>query len=398
MATTDTVSMDEAAGQFTIQSLTIEDAELVEFLSQYEAHEQSKVVSEAVTIGMRAMQLLDTSKDLEFIERRLGKLEDDLSNDVEEFQEELEGKLGSNGDLQEAFDEHLGEKGVLAKRLEAAFDEDGPFVKRLNDELGEDGERIQAALDPDKDGTPINRLEKRIKEEIESVREKIVEEEAEADIRSRTYLKGGDFEDSVEQILAEIVRQTPNNVEYTGDKKGELGREVGDFVVRLADTGQNIVVETKTESYSTQKIKDEMEDAIQNRDAAYGIFITDTLENLPRTKTGWFHEFAEQNTIVVALSEMGEEDIEPGYLRIAFNWARMRTVQSYAELGEGFDPEKLQSELNDIEGEISRFKSIRGQCTEIRKSRERIEETLTEIERNIQQGLGSIEAELIKAE
>jgi len=55
--------------------------------------------------------------------------------------------------------------------------------------------------------------------------------------RSRTYLKGGDFEDSLQQILDEIVRQTPNNVEYTGDKTGQIGRDVGDFVVQLADTG-----------------------------------------------------------------------------------------------------------------------------------------------------------------
>jgi hypothetical protein len=95
-----------------------------------------------------------------------------------------------------------------------------------------------------------------------------------------------------------------------------MGRDVGDFVVSLADTDQNIVVEAKTESYSTQNIKDEMEEALQNRDAPYGLFVTDSLDNLPRTKTGWFHEFPEQNAVVVAMSETSEEDIEPGYLRI----------------------------------------------------------------------------------
>lgn len=135
---------------------------------------------------------------------------------------------------------------------------------------------------------------------------------------------------------------------------------VGDFVVNMADTGQNIVVEAETESYSVQKIKDEMEKAVQNRDAAYGLFVTDSLENLPRTKTAWFHEFPEQNTVVVAMSETGEEEIEAGYLRITFNWARIRAVQAYAEVGSGFDPEELRSELTGIEEDIGRFKKIRG--------------------------------------
>jgi 16S rRNA C1402 (ribose-2'-O) methylase RsmI len=66
-------------------------------------------------------------------------------------------------------------------------------------------------------------------------------------------------------------------------------------------------------------------------------------------------------------------------------------------LGSGFDPEELQSELNEIEEDITRFQTVQGQCTEIRKSRERIEETLDRIESDIQNRLTVIEAELTKA-
>ncbi|WP_254821943.1 hypothetical protein [Haloglomus halophilum] len=397
MSTVGSVSIDEAGGSVTIDSLQIEDEELCEFLLQHEESEYPEKVSQALTIGMKTMQLMDTSQEVEYVERRLSNLEDSLTAQVEAFQDELQRKLGDDGELHQALDEHMGEEGTLESRIEAAFDDDGPFVERLNEELGEDGERIQAALDPDKEGSPTHRLEQRLKNEIESIRDKIVEEETEADLRSRTYLKGGDFEDSVHDILNEIVRQTPNNVEFTGDTTGETGREVGDFVFNLADTDQKIAVEAKTEYYPTQDIKDEMEAAIQNRDAAYGVFVTDTLENLPSTKTGWFHEFPDQNTVVVALSETAEDEIEPGYLRIAMSWARMRAVQAHAEVGSDFDPEDLRAELNEIESDLDRFKAIRGQCTEIKNSRERIETTLSEIERDITARLGTIEAELSKA-
>lgn len=398
MSVTDSVSLDKSENSLTIESLEIEDKELVEFLNQYDSSEHANIVSEALTIGMRTMQLMDTSQDVEYVERRLGELEDELTEEVGTFQEELNEKLGDDGELQETLEDHVGENGTLEQRIEAAFGDDGAFAERLDEELGENGERIQSALNIDNDDSPIYRLEQRLKDEIDSIREKVVEEEAEAELRSQTYLKGGDFEDTVQQVLEEIVRQTPNNVRFTGDTTGEMGRDVGDFVVDLADTGQNIVVEAKTESYSTQSIKDEMQEALQNRDADYGIFVTDTLENLPRTKTGWFHEFPDQNAVIVAMSETAEKDIEPGYLRIAFHWARMRAVQAYAEMGDGFEPEELRSELTEIEEDIGRFKTVRGQCTEIRKSRERIEETLDDIEQSIKNRIAAIEAELTKAD
>ncbi len=398
MAVTSSVSIDESTDTINIESLQITDQEIVEFLSEYESDERDAVVSEALSIGVKAMQLMDTSQDVEYVERRLGELEDGLTEEVETFQEEIEETVGDDGTLPQTLEEYLGEEGTLEQRIEAAFEEDGPFVDRLDEELGKDGERIQAALDPDRDGTPTNRLETRLTEEIQDLREKIVEEETEEKLRQRTYLKGGDFEDTVQGILEDIVRQTPNNVAYTGETTGAAGRDVGDFVVSLADTGQDIVIEAKTENYSTQNIKEEMEEAIQNRDADYGVFVTDTLENLPRTKTGWFHEYSDQNTVVVAMSETEEADIDAGYLRIAFNWARMRAVEAYAEVDDGVDAEMVQSELSEIESEINRFQTIRAQCTEISKSRERIEETLRDIENDVKKRLTAIEAELVKGE
>lgn len=398
MSSIDTVSIDEGMGSLTIESLTIEDEDLIRFVSQYEEERRVEIVSEAVILGMRTMQLMDTSQEVEFVERRLGQLEDELTNDVEAFQEDLEDKIGKDGDLQAILEEHIGEDGELERRLEAAFDEDGPFVQRLDDELGEDGERIKRALDPDEEGTPTHRLEQRISKQIQDLREKLVEEETEKELRGRTYLKGGDFEDTVQEILNEVVRQTPNNVEFTGDTRGESGRDVGDFVVSIAETGQNIVVEAKTEKYGTKDIKKEMEEAIQNRDADFGIFVTDTLENLPRTKTGWFHEFPDHNTVVVAMSETDDEELEPGYLRIAYNWARLRAIQTYADVDSGFDPDQLRTEIKEIEESIGRFKTVRGRCTEIRKSREKIEGVLDEIEQDITRRVARIEAELVKAE
>ncbi|QCC51421.1 hypothetical protein DV733_09280 [Halapricum salinum] len=391
-----TVSVQE--DRVVIENAEIEDSEVVDHFTDIDPDERGEALKRALRVGVVTLELAETSGEEEYVERRFEELRRDLETEIDRIEDQVEEKFGDNGHVPQTLETHFGDDGKLREHIEDAFGEDGVFVERLDKELGEDGERIRKALDPDNEGSPTYRLEQRLKDEIESIKEQVIEEEKESEMRSQTYFKGGDFEDSLHQILEEIVRQTPNNVEFTGDTPGEIGRDVGDFVITLADTGQNIVVEAKTESYSLQDIKDEMEEAMQNRDAAYGLFVTDTLANLPRTKTGWFHEFPEQNTVVVAMSETDDQDLEPGYLRIAFNWARMRSVQAYAEFDSDFDPEELRSELSEIEEDISQFKTIRGQCTEIRKSRERIEETLDNIEQSIKNRLAEIEAQLTKAD
>lgn len=243
MSAAGSVTIDEDGTSITIESLSIEDPELVSFISEYEADQRTETITEALTIGVKTMRLMDTSQDVQYVEQRLSDLEDELTSEVEEFQAELKDKVGDGGELQEALDKHVGENGTLEERIEAAFGEEGPFVERLDDELGADGERIRAALDPDEEGTPLNRVQSRIEDKINSIRDQVVEAETREELRGRTYLKGGDFEDSIQDILSEIVRQTSNNVEFTGDTKGEMDREVGDFVVDLAETGQQIVVE-----------------------------------------------------------------------------------------------------------------------------------------------------------
>jgi hypothetical protein len=59
------------------------------------------------------------------------------------------------------------------------------------------------------------------------------------------------------------------------------------------------------------------------------------------------------NTVVVATRETDDEGTEPGYLRIAFNWARMRAIQAHADLGSSFGPEELQSQISEIEEDLT---------------------------------------------
>ena len=396
MAQVQEVSIDSDAALLTIHELEIHDEDVVAFLTDQSPTERKESVRRAIQVGITAMKLMDTTQDIEFVERRLSDLENDLGKEVDDFKEELEEKVGDDGHLQSVLDEHVGDDGKLWEQIEEAFDEDGPLQERLDEELGENGKKIRSALDPDVEGTPTNRLLTTIERKFESLHEKLGEEDTRKEIRGETYYKGEDFEDPLENILEDMVRQTNATVEYTGDTEGALeGRDVGDFVIELAETDQRIAIEAKTKYQSTSDIKDEMADAIPNREADFGIYVVDQLENVPEKKVGWFEEI-DNEFVVIALSEDDEDEVEPGYLRIAYNWARLRALQSHADVGEEFDAEKLQSELDEIEESVARFSTIKGHCTEIGKSKNRIEEELSEIERDVKERLGEISAELHK--
>jgi hypothetical protein len=147
-------------------------------------------------------------------------MQTELGSELDDVQTDLEAKFGDEGRVSRILDSHFGDDGSLRRQFEEAFGEDGIFTKRLDEELGQDGERIQEALDPDRDGSPTQRLEHRIKAEIRDLRYELFEEETEEGIKQRTTLKGGDFEDVVEDILDNLSTKPRTHSRRRQMKKG----------------------------------------------------------------------------------------------------------------------------------------------------------------------------------
>ncbi|WP_424005612.1 hypothetical protein ACOZ4I_20325 (plasmid) [Haloarcula salina] len=382
-----------------ITEFDITDSTVVKYLKQFDNGENREdALLRALRIGVTTMELAETSQQEEFVERKFAEMQRDLQEEITRVEDEVEDKFGDDGHVPQIFEKHLGQNGNLKQHIEEAFSEDGPFTERLDEELGEDGERIQQALDPDTEGTPTYRLKRTLQDQIQDLRDKIEEqataEQTEEEIRQRTTLKGDDFEDTVEEMLSNLVYNTSNEVEYTGDTIGEIsGRKVGDFVITLNDTGQRIVVEAKSDSgYSQRAIKEELADAVENRDADYGIIVFECESYIP-SKVGYFHEF-DSERLSVTLKETEEDDIEPGFLRIAYNWARTRAVQGYVDSGTAFDPEAIQNAVSEVSDSIDRFSTIRKKTTSIRKTANQIDEELEEIEGEVKSELADIRTEI----
>jgi len=395
MATEHSSAVEIHDDRAVIDNLDITDHDVVEYLRDFDSpDEREEALRRALRIGVTTMDLSNTSEQEEYVERKFTEMQQEFEREIERIEEEVQEKFGEEGEVPRVFEDHLGEEGSLWRQIEEAFAEDGPFKERLDEELGEDGEKIQKALDPDVEGTPTYRLKQTIQDQIDSLRDKIEEKETEESIRRKTTLKGDDFEDTVENILTDLVYGTSHEMEYTGETEGEItNRKVGDFVITLNDTGQRIVVEAKSDKgYSQPDIKEELEDAIENRDADYAIIVFECESYIP-DKVGYFHEF-DNKRLSVALRENEDDDIEPGFLRIAHNWAQTRVVQNYVSADTAFDPETLQNSVDEISDLVGRFSTIRRKTKSIRGTANEIDEELEDIENEVKSELADIRAEM----
>lgn len=393
MATAATCALDSDTDTLHIEDLTIHDGELVAFLEEFDEERREQAVTECLKIGAKTLQLAETATEMEYVKREFEGMQTEVEGEIESLHDELERTFGEDGTVTGVLDRYLGDNGRLNAELEAVFDDDGLFVDRLDDELGENGERIQEALDPDREGTPTFRLKQTLKEELNGIRDQLLEEEAQAEVRGNTTLKGEDFETDVEGLLDEWVYGTQHTHSFTGGTEGALsGRTVGDFVLELGDIGQRIVIEAKSDqSYSEPKIKAEMSEALENREADYGIFLCECEEYVPK-KIGYLQEY--EDFVVVCVSRDDDDEIDPRLFHIGLNWACMRAAEAGMGAGEEIDPAIIQTNIEEARAAVERFSTIKSKCTTIKKNANAIEETLDEIATQVQRQLADVEVEL----
>jgi len=250
--------------------------------------------------------------------------------------------------------------------------EDGDVPEYVDDHFGENGKLVSEVFDPDDDDTPIGRLRTKINSEIQQLRTDLEVAEKEEEMVESTRLKGEQFEEDLYDLLARIASTTGDRIEQTGEKSGLLGdSKKGDFVIDLNGTPTKIAVEAKDTYYSQPKIEEEMEEAIENRGASYGLFVARSIDNVPN-HVGWFNEY-NQNQLVIALSDGEDEAMADELLNIGYNWARMRVLEQQAMTGDEFDSSAINEEIDSAERNLKSFQNIKRKCTSIRDTADEIE-------------------------
>lgn len=332
----------------TFNDLTIINKDLASYLE--ESDDRVETLINILDVGVKTLNSLKNSIERDFTKQTFETISTEMKKNL--FQ--------SIEDLGDEFDKYFKEDGEFVtelnmnkkKMVEELNEELKNFIDPKNSESAlsklteiletEEGKVLNAfekALNPENSESQIfqlkNKLEKKITEEVKTLSddiEKILHElkidKATKDIKEKSTAKGATHEDNVQQALSEIA--VGDVVERTGEIVGLVPKsKVGDHVVKLNSNIKvgdlKIVFESKSANTynSSSAIIKELDTAIKNRDADFGIFVFDSYERYDKVSTQPFALLSENMAITVLNEEVGTLP-----LKIAFIWAKTLLMKS----------------------------------------------------------------------
>ncbi|MHA2263635.1 MAG: hypothetical protein ACXAEN_14665 [Candidatus Thorarchaeota archaeon] len=351
-----------------IEELKLRNDTIYKFFEDIDEKEREEALRKVLLIGCVAMRKMAVAEDMDYIEKELSRFMSKMTQDVDGmFNIEKEGS-------------HLFK---LAKIMEKYFDEGGT---------------MEGLLDCSEEDSPLFKMKEEIKKEITDLRNDLFKQKGVDETIDATTLKGYDFEDQCEEKLYEIARPFGDEVSRTSTEAGELeSRKVGDFVVTLNERPDlKIVLETKDmATVNLPQIHRNLEEAMENRNADYGIFVVKDKDSLPK-QVGYFNEYPGNQ--LVAVYAVGTEELGNGeLLEIAYKWARNKLLFQKGVVT-GIDLTSVSDHLEEIQSSIKSFSKVLKQCTNVEKATNKIRKICAEMSEEISFSMDQISDEIKSAE
>ena len=285
----------------TIHDLEILNQDLVNYLS--ESENKIETLEHILDIGVKTLNSLKNSIERDFTEKTFEKISKEmklnLDNSMDDLGNEFEKYFNEDGEFVKEINENkknlINEINIELEKFIDPNNRDSAISKLTEILETEEGKVLNAfekALNPENSESQIfllkEKLEKKFSEEVKSISddlEKILQQlkidSATNELKEKSTGKGATHEDFVQQVLSEVA--VGDFVERTGEIVGLIPKsKVGDHVVTLNTNTKTkdlkIVFESKSANTynSTNAIVKELEVAIKNRGADYGVFVFDS--------------------------------------------------------------------------------------------------------------------------
>lgn len=277
-----------------VDRLALADAALAAFVAERAPDDRVALVERALKIGLTALMDAGVTVNVDAIRVQFQDLVRQTEAANERAATALDALLRQNfadgdGRLPRTLEKFLGDRGQLRGFVAELFDETkrDSAIGRMRHLLGTyfdgDASRLAQLLDPTRLGSPLHQFRAEMAEGFARLNERLAALEAataaRATERAKSTAKGGDFEDLVEGLLAEIARGAGDLVERIGTETGAvMGSKKGDFVLTLdpavaGGADLRVVVECKDRKVSGREMRDELREARTNRSAAVGLVV-----------------------------------------------------------------------------------------------------------------------------
>src|SRR3954468_6126273 len=391
-----------------IDRLTVEDPALAVFLAERPEDDRADLVARAVRIGLLALQDAGVTVNVDVVRGEFEKLVRQAESVNEKAAQALEQTLRTNfadgdGRLPRTLEKFLGDRGALRSMVEELFDESkrdsaiGRIGRMLERYFDGDASKLALLLDPTRLNSPMHQFRQEMSAGFKSIEERLVAIEAAAAARgaerARSSAKGGDFEDLLEAMLADIARGAGDLLDRTGTEAGALMKsKKGDFVLtvdaRVArGCDLRVVIEAKDRPMSMRAMRDELREARENRGAAVAVVVF-----TPAHTPSGIAPFAVIGDDVYCVID--PEAPEPATLEAAVRLARLLALASLVEHEVEVDAAAVGAALTAIREQLEVVRSLKSQLTSISTATKAVWSGLDTMRSNILAKVLEAESEL----
>lgn len=394
--------------RIVVERLELVDAALAAFMGERQPADRAALAERALKIGLLALMDAGVTVNVDAIRLQFQDLLRQTEAANERAAAALDATLRQNfadgdGRLPRTLERFLGDRGQLRAFVTDLFDETrrDSAIGRMRQLLGTyfdgDASRLAQLLDPTRLGSPLHQFRTEIAEGFTRLNDRLTALEAAAAARAaeraRSAAKGGDFEDAVEAMLADLARGSGDLVERTGTETGAvMGSKKGDFVLtvdpgRTGGADLRIVVECKDRVISGRAMRDELREARTNRAAAVALVVF-----TPAHAPAGVAPFDVRAGDVYCVLDPAAP--EPGILEAAVRLARLLALATLRERDVELDAAAVGAALAGIREQLEAVRSLKATLTSIGTSASEVHAALDRLREGILARVVEAEAEL----
>jgi hypothetical protein len=394
--------------RIVVDRLIVRDQALASFMAERSPADRADLAERAIRIGLLALQDAGVSVNVDVVRAEFEKRVRQAETVNEKAAQALEQTLRTNfadgdGRLPRTLEKFLGDRGALRAMVEELFDESkrdsaiGRIGRMLERYFDGDASKLALLLDPTRLNSPMHQFRQEIATGFKSLEERLVAIEAAAAARgaerARSAAKGGDFEDLLEGMLADLARGAGDLLDRTATEAGTLLKsKKGDFVLTIdarvaRGSDLRVVIEAKDRPMSMRAIREELREARENRGAAVAVVVF-----TPSHAPSGVAPFSLVGDDVYCVID--PDAPEPANLEAAIRLARLLAVASLVEHEVEVDAAAIRNALNGIREQLDVVRGLKAQLTSISTATKAVWSGLDQMRSNILARVGEAEAEI----
>src|SRR5215207_1121097 len=409
-------------GRLIVDNLVVDDPAAADLVARRidAGEDPARVVADAIEIGARVLDREQAGASVEVLTQNLEKASREVEQRLGQTSAEVVTELRTR--LEEAFGP---DQGHVTRVLHRHFGADSTTAVQhqvrtaVAELLAQSRERLFRQFSSAEESNPLAAFQKHavgairqssdqqhahLREmnqrigalqleitKLKAEKEKAVEVAAEHD---RSTAKGRPYEEAVFEAIDAIAGGAGDDCDAVGDLPGVGGRK-GDVLVAIdgcsGSARGRIVFEAKNSRVAKKAALEELDEAMAQRDAAYGVWVVPSEEQLP-ARTQPLREVNGDKLFVVYDPEEGGRLA----LQVAYALARARVLMARGD-AEGLDASAVRAEVERALGALEEGRRIRQQLTHAANGVEAAREILDGMERRVKGHLAQVDQMLVDA-